>query len=46
LNEPAGKIAKVVVELTVNKLVAAWSDESVDVRQTIDEASPVYLDIS
>ncbi|KAG9057866.1 hypothetical protein FS842_003628 [Serendipita sp. 407] len=37
LNDPAGKIAKVVVEVAVNKIVAAWSDNSVDVRQTIDE---------
>lgn len=37
LNEPAGKIAKVVVEVAVHKIVAAWSDQSVDVRRTIDE---------
>ncbi|KAG8836076.1 hypothetical protein FRC17_010009 [Serendipita sp. 399] len=37
LNEPAGKIAKVVVEVAVNKIVDAWSDNNVDVRRTIDD---------
>ncbi|CCA68738.1 related to Het-c heterokaryon incompatibility protein [Serendipita indica DSM 11827] len=37
LNEPAGKIAKVVVEVAVNKVVEAWSDNSVDVNHTINE---------
>jgi hypothetical protein len=36
LNEPAGKIAKAIDEVAVNKIVAAWSDDSVNVEQTID----------
>lgn len=35
LNEPAGKIAQLVVEHTVNLIVQAWSDES-DPNQVID----------
>lgn len=37
LNEPAGKVAQVVVEHTVNSVVAAWSDPSIDINQTLDE---------
>ena len=36
LNEPAGKIAQVVVEHTVNLIVQAWSDENVDAEQTVE----------
>ncbi|KAL1749184.1 heterokaryon incompatibility protein Het-C-domain-containing protein [Schizophyllum fasciatum] len=36
LNEPAGKIAQVVVENTVNQMVQAWSDDS-DPDRVIDK---------
>lgn len=39
LNEPAGKVAEVVVEHTVNLVVAAWSDPRVDIGWTLNEAS-------
>ena len=38
LNEPAGKIAQVVVENTVNEIVQAWADNS-DPDQVIDRVS-------
>jgi hypothetical protein len=37
LNEPAGKVAQVVVEHTVNLVVAAWSNPAVDINQTLNE---------
>jgi hypothetical protein len=37
LNEPAGRVAQVVVEHTVNLVVAAWSDPSRDIGRTLDE---------
>lgn len=37
LNEPAGKIAKVVVEHTVKLVVAAWSDPYKDINATLNE---------
>jgi Heterokaryon incompatibility protein Het-C len=37
LNEPAGRVAQVVVEHTVNLVVAAWSDQSRDIGRTLDE---------
>lgn len=40
LNEPAGLIAKVVVEYAVNLIVPAWSDDS-DPNQVIDRVLEV-----
>lgn len=37
LNEPAGKVAKVVVEHTVRLVVEAWSDPYKDINATLNE---------
>jgi hypothetical protein len=37
LNEPAGRIAKVIVLNTVPHIVKAWSDTSVNVHQMSEE---------
>jgi hypothetical protein len=39
LNEPAGKIALIVVKHTVELIVEAWFDRNKDVGQTINQAS-------
>ncbi|KAH8926115.1 Het-C-domain-containing protein [Atractiella rhizophila] len=36
LNEPAGNLAKIIVNHTVNLVVKAWEKSDVNVRQTID----------
>jgi hypothetical protein len=35
LNEPAGKVAKVIVQFVVTQVVAAWSSDTIDPRVTI-----------
>jgi len=37
LNEPAGKVAKVVVEHSVNVIVAAWTDQNQDPNEAINK---------
>lgn len=37
LNEPAGKIAMVVVAYAAKLIVKAWSDDSVNVRNTTED---------
>jgi len=37
LNEPAGTVAQVVVEHTVNLVVTAWSDPSRNIDWTLNE---------
>ncbi|KAJ8474187.1 hypothetical protein ONZ45_g16038 [Pleurotus djamor] len=37
LNEPAGRIAKVIVAHTVNLVVKAWDENSINVRQVTEE---------
>jgi hypothetical protein len=46
LNEPAGKVAEVVVEHTVNLVVAAWSDPNVDIGWTLNEVCMIPGDES
>ncbi|WVN85209.1 uncharacterized protein L203_100354 [Cryptococcus depauperatus CBS 7841] len=36
LNQPAGEIARVIVEFTVNLVVKAWDDNSMDTRQVTE----------
>jgi hypothetical protein len=36
LNEPAGKVAKVIVQFAVTQVVAAWSSDSIDPRAAIN----------
>ncbi|KAF8599907.1 heterokaryon incompatibility Het-C [Ceratobasidium sp. AG-I] len=40
LNEPAGKVAIVVVKYTVKLIVQAWCNPDIDERQTINQARP------
>ncbi|KAF8575733.1 heterokaryon incompatibility Het-C [Ramaria rubella] len=42
LNDPAGKIAQVVVEHTVNWIVLAWGNEHEDVELVIDKILEVF----
>ncbi|ETW86830.1 hypothetical protein HETIRDRAFT_121390 [Heterobasidion irregulare TC 32-1] len=42
LNEPAGKIAQVVVQNTVNLIVKAWFDESEDPNQVINQVLEAF----
>ncbi|QRV83279.1 heterokaryon incompatibility protein Het-C protein [Ceratobasidium sp. AG-Ba] len=42
LNEPAGKVALVVVKHTVELIVQAWYDESKDVGQTINQVMEAF----
>ena len=37
LNEPAGKIAQIVVQYTAKHIVRAWADEGEDSDQVIDK---------
>lgn len=37
LNEPAGQIAKLIVQYTVQRVVTAWDDNNVNPRQTADD---------
>ncbi|TFK19444.1 Het-C-domain-containing protein [Coprinopsis marcescibilis] len=37
LNEPAGLLAKVIVVNTVEPVIKAWDDESMDVRRVVDD---------
>lgn len=43
LNEPAGRVAQVVVEYAVNLVVAAWSDPNKDIGWTLNEVRNVHL---
>ena len=36
LNEPAGKVASAMLKWVVPQIVAAWDDDSIDIRQTND----------
>src|SRR5208282_5971919 len=36
LNEPAGLVAKTIISYAVTKVVAAWSNELIDARATVD----------
>ncbi|KAG8965531.1 hypothetical protein FRC03_000441 [Tulasnella sp. 419] len=42
LNEPAGKVAKVVVEHTVNVIVGCWWDESKNVDEAINKVLEAF----
>ena len=43
LNEPAGKIAQVVVIQSVNLLVKAFEDEGCDIDRVVDEVSVIKV---
>ncbi|KIM22867.1 hypothetical protein M408DRAFT_332726 [Serendipita vermifera MAFF 305830] len=42
LNEPAGRVAQVVVEHAVNLVVAAWSDPGRDIGWTLNEINQAF----
>jgi Heterokaryon incompatibility protein Het-C len=42
LNEPAGRVAQVVVEHAVNLVVGAWSDPSRDIGRTLNEVRSIF----
>jgi hypothetical protein len=44
LNEPAGKVAEVVVRHTVELVVEAWSDSNVDIESTLNDVRDSKLD--